>query len=90
MIEKMSKDTYKWIDSEMKKFIFFRKFKHINKKTFEIDVETRDGEILGEIKWHGAWWKYVFHPEKNCLFDSSCLKDIIEYINQLMEARKQK
>ena len=89
MKQKMGVTTYKFIDSKTTEFLHFRKFKHVKKKvTFEIDVENKYGNVLGEIKWYGPWRRYVFHPCEQTLFDASCLKEITKYINKLMEDRK--
>jgi hypothetical protein len=31
---------------------------------------------LGQVRWFGAWRKYVFYPAPNTLFDYYCLQDI--------------
>lgn len=61
-----------------------------NKKTFVVDVNTKDLHVLGKIKWHGAWRKYCFSPEGETIFDKSCLMDVIGVIDELMEKRKKK
>lgn len=47
-------------------------------------------DVLGNIVWHGPWRQYVFNPAPSCLFNKGCMKDIIEVIDKLMEARKDK
>lgn len=43
---------------------------------------------IGQIKWYPAWRKYAFFPEPNCVFESQCLTDIINFINELMQHRR--
>ena len=43
---------------------------------------------LGTIKWFSHWRRYVFFPDDGVLFDAACLKDIVAFIEQLMDARK--
>ena len=90
MDEKMSKYSYKLIDTKRTEHLVFVKYKQKSKKTFQINIENKnDFEILGEIKWYSGWRRYVFIPVNNdVVFDSSCLKDITKYIDDLMEARK--
>lgn len=52
-------------------------------------VSNHTGEVIGHIKWHGAWRKYVFFPDPNTLWDVSCLSDILEFIKRQMELRKE-
>lgn len=61
-----------------------------DKKTktfFILSKENRD--VLGSIKWYGAWRKYSFFPADNTLFESQCMMDIVEFMNSLMEERKE-
>ena len=46
-------------------------------------------ELLGHIKWHNSWRKYVFFPLENTIFDSSCLTEIRDFIDFLMKKRKE-
>lgn len=48
-------------------------------KTKIYEVITNDRTtILGYIKWHGAWRKYCFYPEKNTLYDPKCLNELAQ------------
>jgi hypothetical protein len=51
-------------------------------------TSIQSGETLGEIRWWGSWRKYVFVPNNGSIFDIGCMKEIIEFINQEMLARK--
>ena len=37
------------------------------------------GDVLGIVKWHGAWRRYAFFP-KDALFEEQCLRDIADFI----------
>lgn len=76
------------IEESPTEYLRFRKFKYSHKKTFNIDVDNKEAMTLGIIKWHNHWRKYVFEPFSSTIFDSSCLKDITKYIDELMEDRK--
>jgi hypothetical protein len=45
---------------------------------------------LGTIQWHSAWRQYCFFPEWNTVFNRGCLEDINDFIQQLMDERKNK
>ena len=51
-------------------------------------VSTHTFEIIGEIKWWGAWRKYVFFPQEGTLYDVSCMNHICDFISEQMESRK--
>lgn len=42
-------------------------------------------DILGWIKWYGAWRQYCFFPTKETIFNKDCMEYIIEFINKIME-----
>ena len=44
--------------------------------------------ILGQIKWYGAWRQYCFYPSPNSVFNNTCMQEIIQFIANLMSARK--
>ncbi len=45
--------------------------------------------ILGYIEWYGAWRQYCFYPKGDTIFNMDCMQYIIDYIKELMEARKE-
>ena len=57
-------------------------------KTQIIGVGNTSGSKLAYIKWHSGWRRYVFLPLPDTLFDAGCLKDILDFITELMEDRK--
>lgn len=73
-------------------FLRYKEIPNPGKKTkiFHILTKVHEGNLLGKIKWHGAWRQYVFFPEGDTLFDRKCLKDIISFIDELMVDRKTK
>lgn len=67
------------------KNIYFEKHSDGEGKGFEF-YECRNNKttsILGWILYHTPWRKYVFEGVKGCIFDTSCLADIIHFMNQL-------
>ena len=58
-------------------------------KTRTIEIQSlHHGDILGFIKWNGAWRQYWFMPEKGSGWSAGCMEDVTEFINTLMDARK--
>ncbi len=43
------------------------------------------GIPLGFIKWFSRWRCYAFFPENETIFNSECLKDIKEFIDNLIK-----
>ena len=46
--------------------------------------------ILGYVAWHCGWRQYCYGPmiEEETIYSEGCLKDIAEFIKQLMDDRK--
>ena len=44
---------------------------------------NRTASILGVVFYFKPWKKYVFEGRTGCVFDVSCLTDIIDFMNQL-------
>lgn len=42
----------------------------------------RGGDHLGYIRWKANWRKYSFFPEPNCIFESTCLRDVADFTEQ--------
>lgn len=57
-------------------------------KTSRWSIHSRRNDAcLGEIKWYSAWRQYCFFPFSDCVFNNSCLLDILDFIKQLRTAR---
>lgn len=80
----------------MSKWIYFMEYDpfridgRINRKktTMYWVMSKSDKARLGEIKWYGPWRKYAFFPEVETVFETTCLRDIVEFIIELMDKRK--
>ncbi len=66
------------------KHIFFEQDEEIccGKPTFNC-VSNKDGDILGVVHFYRPWKKVVFEGWPEAVFDTSCLKDIINFMEQL-------
>lgn len=43
--------------------------------------------VLGLVKWYAPWRRYCFCPIDGSLFDVSCLREIINFIDSEMLSR---
>jgi hypothetical protein len=51
-------------------------------KVYEI-LSKLHGFRLGIIKWYGAWRQYCFFPERDTIFNTQCMQDIMNFIINL-------
>ena len=56
-------------------------------KTYKYKVWNKNN-VLGVVKWFAPFRKYCFYPHFQTVFDASCLADIQDFLNQLMQERK--
>ena len=49
------------------------------KPVFEI-VTNRSHEQIGLLSYHKPWKQYVFSTDHDCVFNNSCLRDIIDFM----------
>ena len=58
-------------------------------KTEHYSVRNKkSSDILGWIKWYGPWRQYCFFPLHSMVFNIGCMRHIIDFIQKLMEERK--
>lgn len=57
-------------------------------KTLRYEVTSKDGNILGRISWYSPWRRYVINTIFNAIFDSTCLKEISEFLDKLNKEHK--
>lgn len=51
-------------------------------------LSRRSGDVLGLVKWYGAWRQYCFFPGLGTVFNVGCMNDINEFIGKQMDARR--
>jgi hypothetical protein len=49
-------------------------------------LNARPDNVLGVIRWYAPWRRYCF--ECNGIFDVSCLREIADFIETQMKARR--
>lgn len=64
------------------KFINMRLIRHAPKTEVYGIYNNRSGNLLGEIKWYGAWRSYCCHL-KDAIFNIACLDDLKDFIQEL-------
>jgi len=52
--------------------------------------KTGLAELLGIIKWHGAWRQYVFFPDNDTMWNSSCLCNIQKFLDEINKKHKKR
>lgn len=65
------------------KYLNFVKDTVPGRKTPIVHVMNKDATYLGTIYFNPGWRKYVFEPEANIIFDTKCLTDIINKLDDL-------
>lgn len=70
-----------------KKYLKFKEVPNEGKKTKRFIILNLQGETLGSIYWKGSWRKYIYFTIK-AEYDTKCLTEIINFINNLMNERK--
>jgi hypothetical protein len=60
--------------------LYFNELNNEGKKTRIWEVmSTATDEVLGKIKFRGAWRKYIYEPSQYTLYDASCLREISDF-----------
>ena len=52
-------------------------------------LNRESGDVLGSVSYYKPWRQFVFEPDElgDIIFNSSCLRDIAHFLNQLNEKR---
>lgn len=72
----------------MSEYIKFKDLRYEGKTVRFAVVNVKQDIAIGTVRWYGAWRKYCFFPDIGMVFDTTCLNAISEFIQQLMENRK--
>lgn len=41
---------------------------------------NRSGDQIGIISWYKPWKEFVFSSQENCVFNNTCLRDVIDFM----------
>ena len=74
--------------------VFINQCHNPGKKTWLYSVRKDSskglGELLGLIKWNGAWRQYCFYPGNQTFWSSSCMQGIIEFCIEITQIQRMK
>lgn len=51
-------------------------------------MSVTDNSFLGLVQWRSGWRRYVFMPAVTTVFDAACLKEVVDFLDEQMGARK--
>jgi len=51
-------------------------------------VNKKSDSWIGTVRWYGPWRQYCFFPEMNTVFSVGCMKDVANFVEAAMAARK--
>lgn len=46
------------------------------------------GDVIATIQWYSPWRKYALFPRKETVWEATCLKEMMAFLEQLMAERK--
>jgi len=52
-------------------------------------LSVHTGIELGEIRWWGAWHKYVAQYHEGTMMDKGCHKEVDDFIDEQMKKRRE-
>ena len=71
-----------------------KKYKFITIKQMDDEVfekrpvyrifNNRDKHLLGLISYYFPWKEYVFSSQEDCVFNNSCLRDVLDFIEKVI------
>ncbi len=77
----------------MKTYLEFhrlRKKKGQKTERFMVKHVLGNPEIIGLIRWHGAWRQYVLDPERYTFWSKGCLETVAKFLDKLNKRQRQK
>ena len=70
------------------KYLVFNVLKELP-KTHVYEVKNRlTGVPIATIRWYGPWRKYTLQPLSDTIWNTGCLKEVADFIDELMRGRK--
>jgi hypothetical protein len=60
-------------------------------KTHRWSIQNnRTGDVLGQVRWNGAWRSYCFYPVPETVWSGGCLEDVSTFIRQATDEHHQR
>lgn len=69
-------------------YIFFKKVRDKPKTSVYECRSIKDNFLLGIVEWVAGWRRYAFSSCENAMYDASCLRDIANFLDELMTHHK--
>lgn len=79
--------------TEYEYIVFVKEATSAKRKTSIFSCRNKKGgDTLGLVKWYPGWRRYCFFPNEFSfvVFSEGCLRDIADFIKQIMDWRKVK
>lgn len=70
------------------KYIHFEKLGEYGKHSQYACYNNKSNGMLGGISYYIKWRQFVFYPQADTIFNSSCLLDIVDFLDQLNGKKK--
>ena len=70
----------KYLHSYMSEYLEFKEIEVRTKTRQWSIISQSSGDILGAIKWYGAWRQFTFFPMPGTIWNSGCLTEIHEFL----------
>ena len=72
----------------MSEYLIFKQIPYDGKtKRFDV-ISKLHGNILGRVSWYSSWRQYAFSPSFSTIWNNNCLKEMINFLEQLMKEYK--
>ena len=72
----------------MKSYLEFEKQFYEGKTERYNVISKTTGFVLGRIMWENGWRQYIFSPSYPTIWSKGCLKEIEDFLQQLIDKRK--
>lgn len=46
---------------------------------------NKGGDQIGILSWYKPWRQYVFSSREECVFNNSCLRDILDFMENVLQ-----
>ena len=53
-------------------------------------LNKKYGDLLGTVRWYGAWRGYVLDIQERTIWSTGCMNDVLDFVRGLMAARRKK
>ena len=58
-----------------------------NRITYDYELVTRHGDVIGRIEYYNHWRQHVLCPSKNTVWSAGCLADVAECLAKIKNAK---